>query len=84
MEMASGTIKVIADEKTDRILGFHMIGPYVSEMMGEAVLALEFGATCEDIALTMHSHPTLGETFHEAVLAVDGRAIHAINKPKKK
>jgi dihydrolipoamide dehydrogenase len=83
MESAVGTIKIIADAKTDRILGVHMVGPYVSELLGEAVLALEYAATCEDIALTMHGHPSLAETFHEAVLAVDGRAIHGINKPKK-
>lgn len=83
MEQAAGTIKIIADVKTDRILGAHMIGPYVSELLSEAVLALEYGATCEDIALTMHGHPSLSETFHEAVLAVDGRAIHGINKPRK-
>lgn len=83
LEQAVGTIKIIADAKTDRILGVHMCGPYVSELLAEAVLALEFAATCEDIALTMHGHPTLSENFHEAVLAVDGRAIHAVNKAKK-
>lgn len=83
MEQAAGTIKVIADVKTDRILGFHMVGPYVSELLAEAVLALEYSATCEDIALTMHGHPSLSETLHEAVLAVDGRSIHGINKPRK-
>ncbi|SEQ61270.1 dihydrolipoamide dehydrogenase [Solimonas aquatica] len=83
MEAANGVIKVIADAKTDRILGVHMVGPYVSELLAEAVLGLEFAATCEDIALTMHGHPTLSENFHEAVLSVDGRAIHAVNKVKK-
>ena len=82
LEAATGSIKVIADAKTDRILGVHMCGPFVSELLAEAVLALEFAATCEDIALTMHAHPTLSENFHEAVLSVDGRAIHAINKKK--
>ncbi len=83
MEQAGGTIKVIADVKTDRILGIHMVGPYVSELVAEAVLALEYSATCEDIALTMHGHPSLAETLHDAVLSVDGRAIHGINKPRK-
>lgn len=83
MEQGQGTIKIIADAKTDRILGVHMVGPYVSELLAEAVLGLEFAATCEDVALTMHGHPTLSENFHEAVLLVDGRAIHAINKVKK-
>ncbi|ULQ46483.1 dihydrolipoyl dehydrogenase [Flagellatimonas centrodinii] len=82
LEAANGSIKVIADAKTDRILGVHMCGPYVSELLAEAVLGLEFAATCEDIALTMHAHPTLSENFHEAVLSVDGRAIHALNKKK--
>lgn len=83
MEQAAGTIKIIADVKTDRILGVHMCGPYVSELLAEAVLGMEFAATCEDVALTMHAHPSLSETFHEAVLSVDGRAIHAVNKVKK-
>ncbi|TXH03504.1 MAG: dihydrolipoyl dehydrogenase [Nevskiaceae bacterium] len=83
MEQAGGTIKIIADAKTDRILGVHMCGPYVSELLAEAVLGMEFAATCEDVALTMHAHPSLSETFHEAVLSVDGRAIHAVNKVKK-
>ena len=69
---------------TDRILGVHMSGPYVSELLAEAVLALEYGATTEDVALTMHSHPTLSETFHEAILSVDGLAIHAVNKKRNK
>lgn len=83
MEQGAGSIKIIADAKSDRILGVHMVGPYVSELLAEAVLALEFAATCEDIALTMHGHPTLSENFHEAVLLVDGRAVHAVNKAKK-
>ena len=83
LEQAVGLVKVISDEKTDRILGVHMVGPYVSEMIAESVLALEYAATTEDVALTMHAHPTLSETFHDAVLLVDGRAIHSINKPKR-
>jgi len=83
IESTAGMIKFICDAKTDRVLGVHMIGPYVSELLAEAVLALEFGATTEDIQLTMHGHPTLSETFHEAALNVDGHAIHSANKPKK-
>lgn len=82
LEQAVGFVKVISDVNTDRILGVHMVGPYVSEMIAESVLALEYAATTEDLALTMHAHPTLTETFHEAVLTVDGRAIHGINKKK--
>jgi dihydrolipoamide dehydrogenase len=83
LEMPVGAVKVISDVKSDRILGVHMVGPYVSEMIAEVVVAMEFGATTEDLALTMHAHPTLTETFHDAVLLVDGRAIHSVNKVKK-
>jgi dihydrolipoamide dehydrogenase len=83
LEQQAGSIKMIAHAKTGRILGIHMAGPYVSELAAEAVLAMEYGATTEDIALTMHSHPTLSESFHEAALAVEGHAIHIVNKPKK-
>ncbi len=83
MEAIAGLVKFVSDAKTDRVLGVHMVGPYVSEMLAEAVLALEFGATTEDIQLTMHGHPTLSEAFHEASLAVDGHAIHSANRPKR-
>jgi len=83
MESIAGMIKIISDAKTDRVLGVHMLGPYVSELLAEAVLALEFGATTADIQLTMHGHPSLSETMHEASLAVDGHAIHSANKKKK-
>ena len=82
LEAAVGTVKVISDAKTDRILGVHMVGPYVSEILQSVVVALEFGATTADLQLTMHGHPTLAEALHEAYLAVDGRAIHALNKKK--
>ena len=82
LEAAVGTIKVISDARNDRILGVHMVGPYVSEILQSVVVALEFGATTADLQLTMHGHPTLAEALHEAYLAVDGRAIHAINKKK--
>jgi dihydrolipoamide dehydrogenase len=83
LEQAVGLVKVISDVKTDRVLGVHMVGPYVSELVAEAVLALEYGATTEDIVLTMHAHPTLSETFHDAAQMVDGRAIHSVNKARK-
>lgn len=82
LEAATGQIKVVSDAKTDRILGVHMVGPYVSEVLQSVVVALEFGATTADLQLTMHGHPTLAEALHEAYLAVDGKAIHAINKKK--
>jgi dihydrolipoamide dehydrogenase len=71
-----GFVKVLADAKTDRILGIHMIGPYVSEMIAEAVTAMEFAASSEDIARIVHAHPSLSEALHEAALGVDKRAIH--------
>lgn len=82
LEQAVGSVKIIADAKTDRILGVHMIGPYVSELIAEMVLAMEFHASSEDIARTMHAHPSLSEVVHEAALAVDGRPIHFVARRK--
>ncbi|HYV96674.1 MAG TPA: dihydrolipoyl dehydrogenase [Gemmatimonadaceae bacterium] len=76
MGETSGFVKFVADAKTDEILGCHMIGPNVSELLAEVVLAMEFRGTTEDIALTCHSHPTLNEATKEAALAALGRAIH--------
>ena len=83
LEQAVGFVKIISDVKSDRVLGVHMVGPYVSELIAEAVLAIEYAATTEDIVLTMHAHPTLSETFHDAAQLVDGRAIHSVNKAKR-
>ena len=71
-----GVIKVIADAATDRILGVHVFAANASELIAEAVVAMAFDASAEDIARTIHAHPTLAEAMHEAALAVDGRAIH--------
>lgn len=71
-----GFVKVLTDANTDRILGVHMIGPYVSEMIAEAVVAMEFAASSEDIARIVHAHPSLSEVLHEAALGVDKRAVH--------
>ena len=71
-----GFVKIIADTKTDEVRGVHIIGPQAGTMIAEAVLAMEFGASAEDIARTCHAHPTLNEAVKEAALAVDGRAIH--------
>lgn len=73
---AKGMVKVLADAQTDRILGVHMIGAMTSELIAEAVTALEFKASSEDIARIIHAHPTLSEVLHEAALAVDKRALH--------
>ena len=71
-----GFVKILADSATDRVLGVHIIGPDAGTMIAEATLAIEFGASAEDIARTCHAHPTLSEAMKEAALAVDGRAIH--------
>jgi len=71
-----GLVKIIADEKTDRLLGFHIIGPHASELIAEAAIAFEFGASAEDIARSVHAHPTLAEAMKEAALDVDKRALH--------
>jgi dihydrolipoamide dehydrogenase len=71
-----GRVKIVADARTDRILGIHVLGPRASELIAEATLAIEFSASAEDIARTSHAHPTLAEAVREAALAVDGRSIH--------
>jgi len=71
-----GKVKILADEKTDRVLGVHIIGPRAGDLIAEAAAAMTFGASSEDIARTCHAHPTLSECLKEAALAVDGRAIH--------
>jgi dihydrolipoamide dehydrogenase len=76
LAQTDGRVKILADEKTDRILGVHIIGPRAGDLIAEAVAAMEFGASAEDIARSSHAHPTLAEAFKEAALAVDGRAIH--------
>jgi len=72
----SGMVKILSDGKTDRILGIHILGPNASELIAEAVLAMEFDSSAEDIARTIHAHPTLSEAMHEAALAVDKRTLH--------
>ena len=72
-----GFVKILADEKTDKVLGAHLIGPHVGELIGEIGVAMEFGASSEDIARTCHAHPTLSEAVKEAALSVDKRAIHS-------
>lgn len=80
MEQAAGLVKILADTATDRILGVHVVGPLAGELIGEAVVAMEFEASAEDLQRTIHAHPTLTEAIHEAALAVDRRALHAINR----
>jgi dihydrolipoamide dehydrogenase len=71
-----GLVKMIADRDTDRLLGVHIIGPNAGEMIAEGTLALEYGASSEDIARTCHAHPTLAEAFKEAAMATYSKAIH--------
>ena len=66
-------------KKTDLVLGVHIIGAHASDLISEAALAIEMGATVEDIALTVHPHPTLGESLMEAAEAVHGMAVHILN-----
>lgn len=74
MASTEGQVKILADAKTDRVLGVHIVGPRASDMIAEAVVAMEFGASSEDIARSFHAHPTLAEVMREAALAVDKRA----------
>lgn len=75
---SQGRVKILADAKTDRILGVHIIGAHAGDLIAEAVAAMEFGASSEDIARTSHAHPTLAELLHEAAMAVEDRAIHTV------
>jgi dihydrolipoamide dehydrogenase len=72
-----GFVKILADEKTDKVLGTHIIGPNAGEMIAEIAIAMEFGASSEDIARTCHAHPTFSEAIKEAALSVDKRPIHS-------
>ena len=80
MEQAQGFAKIIAAQDDDEILGVHIIGPMAGELIAEAVLAMEFSASSEDLQRTIHAHPTLSEALHEAALAADKRAIDSINR----
>ena len=79
MNEAFGQVKMLAHAETDRILGVHMVGPGVSELIAECVVAMEFKGSSEDLARIVHAHPTLSEAVHEAALSVDKRAIHKGN-----
>lgn len=79
-----GMVKLLAHEETDRILGCHIVGPSAADLVQQVVIAMEFGSSAEDLALTVFGHPTLSEAVHEAALAVDGHAIHIANRKKRK
>jgi len=82
-QATEGLVKVIADAETDRLIGMHISGPHASELIQQGLIALEFGASIEDLQLMVFGHPTLSESVHEAVLDADGRALH-MAKPKRK
>ncbi len=77
MGQIDGFIKLLADKKTDRLIGAHMVGPKASELIAELVMAFEFGASAEDVARSVHAHPTLSEVIKEAAMGVDKRTIHS-------
>ncbi len=78
-----GFVKMIADAKTDRVLGVHVIGPSAAELVQQGAIAMEFGTSAEDLGMMVFSHPTLSEAMHEAALAVNGHAIHVANRKKR-
>jgi dihydrolipoamide dehydrogenase len=80
MEASAGFVKLIADKASDEILGVHIIGPMAGELIAEAVLAMEYRGSAEDLQRTIHAHPTLSEALHEAALAADKRAIDSLNR----
>ncbi|TNF34679.1 MAG: dihydrolipoyl dehydrogenase [Gammaproteobacteria bacterium] len=81
---AGGMVKLLADANSDRVLGCHIIGPNAADILQQAVVAMEFGSSAEDLAMTVFAHPTLSEALHEAALAVGGHAIHIANRKKRK
>ena len=85
-DKGNGLLPAVAqDAETDRVLGCHIIGPSAADLVQQIVIAIEFGSSTEDLALTVFSHPTLSEAVHEAALAADGHAIHIANRrPRKK
>jgi dihydrolipoamide dehydrogenase len=80
VDQSVGFVKLIADAKTDTILGVHVFGPSAAEIVQQALISMEFGASSEDLGLTIFSHPTVSEALHEAALSVSNQAIHIGNK----
>ena len=81
---SDGMVKMLADAETDTILGCHIVGPSAADLVQQVVIAMEFGGSAEDLSLTVFGHPTLSEAVHEAALAVDGHAIHIVNRKRRK
>ena len=78
MSAPAGFVKILADAKTDRVVGAHLVGPWASDLVSELVTVMEFGGSAEDVARTVHAHPTLTESVKEAAMAVDKRAVHSL------
>jgi dihydrolipoamide dehydrogenase len=78
----AGMVKIIADAKTDRILGLHIIGPSAGDLVAQGVIAMEFGGSSEDIAMMVFAHPTVSEAVHEAALDAQGHAIHIAKRKR--
>jgi dihydrolipoyl dehydrogenase len=81
---SDGMVKMLVDAESDSILGCHILGPSAADLVQQVVIAMEFGSSAEDLALTVFGHPTLSEAVHEAALAVDGQAIHIANRPQRR
>jgi len=79
----AGLVKVVADAKTDRVLGVHVMGPAAAELVQQGAIGMEFGTSAEDLGMMVFSHPTMSEALHEAALAVNGHAIHIANRKKR-
>jgi dihydrolipoamide dehydrogenase len=82
MDETAGLVKIVADARSDGVLGVHILGARASELIAEAVVAMEFGASAEDLARTCHAHPTLSEAVREAALVVEGRGLHRWIRPR--
>ena len=78
-----GMVKILSDAESDQILGAHVVGPSAADLVQQIVIAIEMAASTEDLQLMVFGHPTMSEAVHEAALAVDGRAIHMVNRPKR-
>ena len=78
-----GSVKIISDAESDQILGAHVVGPSAADLVQQIVIAMEMAASTEDLQLMVFGHPTMSEAVHEAALAVDGRAIHMVNRPRR-
>jgi len=76
-QTTDGCVKILADARTDRVLGAHIIGPVAGELIHEIAVLMEFGGSAEDLARTCHAHPTMSEAVKEAAMAVAGRSIHS-------